>query len=397
MSCTLKAQTKTENGIHFTEAKTEEDMKVLGEKSIKENKPMFIDCYTSWCGPCKWMATDIFTNDTVAEYYNKNFICVKMDMEKGVGIARSFKYNVNSYPTFLFVKDGKVNHRASGTRPIKGFMELGKTAIDPEKRFDHWVKQYQAGNRDQVFIRDYIKTLNKAGLDTKEVADWYFTTQSKQDLLNKDNYEIIVLNVNSYTDSMFDFILQNKNKYESTVGKEKVDKMIYNIFQDASPFQYFETSPGMFEGKFNDTLYNEIVTKIKQVDFERRDEVLTTLSISNYYAKKDWVKYIEQITKYLNDYSKNDPISFNDYAWAIYENEAITDKATLELAITWVKKSIELANEYYNNDTYAALLYKMKNKEEAIKMATKAMELGKKAGENTTSTQKMLDKIKALK
>src|ERR1035437_11041928 len=100
MSCTLKAQ--TEKGIHFTEAKTEEDLKLLSEKATKENKQIFFDCYTTWCGPCKWMATTIFTNDTVAEFYNKNFICVKMDMEKGVGIARSFKYNVNSYPTFLF-------------------------------------------------------------------------------------------------------------------------------------------------------------------------------------------------------------------------------------------------------------------------------------------------------
>lgn len=77
------------------------------------------------------MAKTIFTNDTVAEFYDKNFICVKMDMEKGVGIARSFKYQVNSYPTFLYVKNGEVFHRASGTRSAKDFIELGNIVEIP--------------------------------------------------------------------------------------------------------------------------------------------------------------------------------------------------------------------------------------------------------------------------
>ena len=53
-------------------------------------KLIFIDCYTTWCGPCKWMSANIFTNDTVAQFYNRNFLCLKMDMEKGEGksIAR---------------------------------------------------------------------------------------------------------------------------------------------------------------------------------------------------------------------------------------------------------------------------------------------------------------------
>jgi len=38
----------------------------------QENKLIFLDAYASWCGPCKWMAANMFTNDTIADYYNKN-------------------------------------------------------------------------------------------------------------------------------------------------------------------------------------------------------------------------------------------------------------------------------------------------------------------------------------
>ena len=45
------------------------DWKALLEKANKENKLVFVDCFTTWCGPCKWMAKNVFTNDTVADFF----------------------------------------------------------------------------------------------------------------------------------------------------------------------------------------------------------------------------------------------------------------------------------------------------------------------------------------
>ena len=58
----------------------------LLEKAKKEDKVIFMDAYTTWCGPCKKMARETFTQKSVGEFYNTNFINVKMDMEKGEGI-----------------------------------------------------------------------------------------------------------------------------------------------------------------------------------------------------------------------------------------------------------------------------------------------------------------------
>ena len=53
------------------------------QKAAKENKLIFIDAYTTWCGPCKKMSKEVFTTDTVANYFNRTFVNYKFDMEKG--------------------------------------------------------------------------------------------------------------------------------------------------------------------------------------------------------------------------------------------------------------------------------------------------------------------------
>ena len=73
---------------------TKEWKKVL-KKAKKEKKLIFVDCYTSWCGPCKMLAKDVFTRDEVADYFNANFVCAKYDMEKdadGVILGESISY-----------------------------------------------------------------------------------------------------------------------------------------------------------------------------------------------------------------------------------------------------------------------------------------------------------------
>ncbi len=101
-----KKELKPETGIKFTgltfaKAKAE---------AIKNEKIIFIDCHTSWCGPCKQMAGTSFKNPEVAEMYNSKFINLKIDIEKdldGPEIAK--RYKIMAYPTLLYVDgSGKV-------------------------------------------------------------------------------------------------------------------------------------------------------------------------------------------------------------------------------------------------------------------------------------------------
>ena len=57
----------------------EKPWKELIAMAKQDNKMIFLDAFASWCGPCKWMAANMFTNDTVADYYNKTFICASIE------------------------------------------------------------------------------------------------------------------------------------------------------------------------------------------------------------------------------------------------------------------------------------------------------------------------------
>ena len=64
-----------------------------------------MDVYAVWCGPCRYMATKIFPQPKVGDYFNKTFVNAKFDAEKGEGIAVARKYDVRSYPTFLILDE----------------------------------------------------------------------------------------------------------------------------------------------------------------------------------------------------------------------------------------------------------------------------------------------------
>ena len=63
-----------------------------------EHKLVFLDAYTTWCGPCKMMTAKTFTDSAVAAYYNAQFINVKIDMEAGEGPMLAQRYEVHYFP-----------------------------------------------------------------------------------------------------------------------------------------------------------------------------------------------------------------------------------------------------------------------------------------------------------
>ena len=62
-----------------------------------EKKMVFMDCYTSWCGPCKEMTNKVFPQKAAGDYFNPRFVCVKYDMEKGEGKELANKFEAVSY------------------------------------------------------------------------------------------------------------------------------------------------------------------------------------------------------------------------------------------------------------------------------------------------------------
>jgi len=214
--------------ISFSEKPWAEIQAIAG----KENKLIFLDAYATWCGPCKWMSANIFTNDTVADYYNKTFICAKIDMEKGEGIALAKRYEVRAYPTLLFINaEGEMVHKKVGAaRKIKDYIDLGITAQDPNNCFTAIMKKYQTGNNDPVFIFTYLKNLQDAYIPIADPLKKYISTQKSEDLISRTNWNIIYNFSNETNSPEIKYLTGHQKEFEQRYTADSVQSKIYNVY-----------------------------------------------------------------------------------------------------------------------------------------------------------------------
>ncbi|MEP6928353.1 MAG: thioredoxin family protein [Flavobacterium sp.] len=95
------------------------------------DKYIFVDAYTTWCGPCRLLKSTTFRDKSTVVFFNENFINYAVDMEKGEGVVLAEKWNVTAYPSLLFFSpDGKMVLKQIGYLDGKKLIEFGKQALE---------------------------------------------------------------------------------------------------------------------------------------------------------------------------------------------------------------------------------------------------------------------------
>lgn len=349
------------------------------DQAAKENKLVFMDAYTTWCGPCKKMTKEIFPQQPVADYYNAHFVNVKMDMEKGEGIELAAKYGVAVYPTLLFFSpDGTIVHRSAGYHSVEQFLSLGADANDPTKRLSSLDAEYKSGNRKPEFLKKYAMAKFEVmdGSHGRYAAE-YLATQ--EDWSTEDNMDMVFGFVTDTDSKLFDYIIDNKPAFYERYGEksvmQRVQSLIYNSIQgnaDASSLEQI------------DALY-------KKVYPEKADQLSSQFRLAYYRQAGDRENYAKSAISYFKKYPGKDWDELNEAAWTFYR--VVDNKKQLKTALKWVKKSIKLDSNFFNHDTLAALYFKLGKKKKARKAAKKAIALGEAAGEDTTATSELLADI----
>ena len=87
------------------------------ELVIKSDKPVVVDFWAEWCGPCRMVAPIM---DEISLDYTGRAIVVKCDVDSSPEV--SSKYGIRNIPTILFFKDGKVADKQVGAVPKNNFV-----------------------------------------------------------------------------------------------------------------------------------------------------------------------------------------------------------------------------------------------------------------------------------
>ncbi len=365
------------DGIEFSTAKWKEILQLAKDS----DKLIFMDAYTTWCGPCKMMTRDIFPQKTVGDFYNKNFINVKMDMEKGEGKMLSEKYNVVAYPTLLFIAaDGTLVHRVAGYHDESQFLELGETAIDPSKNLAAMKQRYQSGERDPVFLKKYTSLCFDVmdGSHTA-VAEEYMASQ--KDWSSEENMEFIQKYTNSADSPMFTFLTENRTAFIDQFGEKNVVRKIQELV-----YQKIYNTP--------DINLDQIKDLYKKAYPEKAEQLSSHYRMQFYRNRGDRDSFASSAIDHYAKYPTKDAMELNDVAWTFYE--AIDKPEYLNGAVKLAKKSIKLDKGYMNTDTLAALYKKLGKKGKALKTAKKAIKLAKKSNEDYSLTEDLIKEIELL-
>jgi len=159
-----------ESGKEGVQFHVNESWEAMLAQAKKEKKNIFLDAYTVWCGPCKALDARVFPNSQLAEYFNKSFVNVKYDMEKGDGRDLAKRYDVKAYPTMMLIDaEGKLLHRIVGYTEVDNLLAAIKDAM-AGNTFQAMEQQYAEGDRSPAFIGKYIHMLDNAYFRDKAQA-----------------------------------------------------------------------------------------------------------------------------------------------------------------------------------------------------------------------------------
>lgn len=182
------SQVDTVIGIDFYHGTFEEALQLAEE----EEKLVFVDVYTSWCGPCKVMSETVFPDQEVGEFFNARFVSFKLDAEDMDvdGPRISNKYDVSAYPTLLFLKpDGEEVGRGVSGYDIEGLLGLAEDVLNEKstnpKRLAELRTLYEDGDRAKDLVREYLHVASLVSAANYGKEDSYALTQKMQPIFDE--------------------------------------------------------------------------------------------------------------------------------------------------------------------------------------------------------------------
>lgn len=242
------------------------------EKAKKESKIIFLDAYATWCGPCKQMDAETYTNQAVADFYNANFINVKYDMEKGEGAMLADRYYVSAYPNLVFINpEGVMLHKGVGFLAADEFLALAKTAKNPETQY-YTLKKNALKLDNAQFLKFAKQAVELQDEDFGYISKDFLA--AKPDILGDSDLIDLIMN------------------YAFALPKEK-------------DLTYFSTSKSKIlrEGKYTEDDFEERLVSLA-IQFALSEEVQVTEEMDFEAIKKILDKYVPERSFFVYNYFK---------------------------------------------------------------------------------------------
>ena len=275
------------------------------QQAKAENKLVFIDFYTDWCGPCKKMAREVFPQKAVGDYFNANFVCIKLNAEKE-GKAEATRFKVNAYPTFLVLDtDENVKLDIKGAYPADAFVTKIKNELNPEMSPERLKQRYESGERNPELVNAYAMSLmeEKKEKEGMQVVNDYFNSLTDAQKLSADNGFLFTRYTVSLNDPKADFYLNHLNGMDASLKQTATEHA--NRLLRAELISY--VSGYRFENnQYNAADYQKLKNKITSLGFDKSYPYAPMFELVECYAKGDERAYFDLLKAKKNELDEQD-------------------------------------------------------------------------------------------
>lgn len=367
-----------EKATHFENGLTWQQVKA---KAKSENKFLLVDCYTTWCGPCKYMSAAIFTQEKVGSFFNENFVNVQVQFDKtkedndevkswyAAADTIQKESKITAYPTFLiFSPEGKLVHRIVGAFKAEDLIDKAKKALLPENQYYTLLNRYDGEQGSP----GYIKQLIFAAVDAfymekaEKLSTEYLATQ--KDLYTEDNLEMLSKFIRNSNSLGFQTILNDPKKAVAALGARRINDIVGNVIVAEEVASHVRGTQSNL-----DSLIKAAQAKYTGFDFNK---AARRYQVEFYQDTENWSKFQAAVLPYMVKYGKDTDVDvLNNFAWGVFEN--CDSPECINEALIWSKRCADESQSKEPGilDTYANLLYKGGKRNEAMSVQQKAIAL----------------------
>ena len=383
--CSNKA--KAEETSNYELEVIDQDFELAIKLAKKSKKLLFIDFYTTWCGPCKKLDRWVFQSDSVQNVLGKDFILLKYNAEKDSTFNLTKKYHVRNYPTAIVLNsEGFVLHIRYGFRGddykslSSDVLKFTKEALEfaaKNKIIEGYSNQTDVSNYPKPYIAFINREIRK--VDAAELNEYW---ESEEVVLSEEYFSSLFYFTELASDKTINKAVANNKKYEELYGESSVGTMIYLLIAG----KFDKAIEAKSQAKFD-----EAAAYAKDVlSEESMDNIIFRSRIEFFKALGQWDKVLD-IYKELKANGEFDNGYVNHFSWQVYKN--CDDNKVIAQCLSWMKEVTTEEPNYMYLDTYAFLMSKSGNFSEAKRIAEKAISAAKIEGESTESLEKLLQKI----
>lgn len=345
--------------IQFVQNKNFEE--VLA-KAQQENKKVFVDFYTVWCGPCKLMSQKVFTETEIGTYFNEKFVNYQINAEDKAFTEQVKRYQIRSYPTLLILDAaGNVLGRQEGALDAAHFLKFAKRTLGELMSFEQMYDKLKADKNNEQLIQailleapDFLVTLpegsqyDRWSLRIERLYNDYRKRKPVGKMMNPTDFAILM----TYhpeadkNDEVLNYIMQNYDAVVQSAGEDAVCQYVFTMNTDLIQRLARKGDPDYL--KMLDRLKGEFKTVYESLMNFNGTDVYTGMKYlydGEYYlfSKKDISKYLELMDQYFSLLGQTiTPADYRNAVEAVHEvlNGKFTPEVTAK-CMEWITAALQ--------------------------------------------------------